>query len=402
MEFFTNSDSNVANRSCSKKCVPHVVRYAAEGEIIGFMNINYHDLPKLSYTRFTPGGLVETKAVDTEVQLVAYEAELAGIRWEAIPDSELVKFSYRGHDEYLLGHIQPTMGVNGSRLCMDKDFTRSVLAYANVLVTKGFSLLPTDTESHWEAVFNVLSQPVVVKQTRGTHGDGVFLNISDLEDFKVKVRQVFAEFELGPKGKVLVEEMLQGKEYRIIATRKKMLAVIYRRPASVTGDGSHTIKELIDIKNQEPIRNVSQDVYPHISIDEAMVGYLHTQGLILESVPAQDETVQLRIQSNIMAGGDAFDMTDEIHPSVAELAIAAVRAIPNLPFGGIDFMTTDITADQRQQQHAVIEVNSAPEFAMHDLPMYGTTRGVARAFLQQMFPELTSREFGSHYGLVGN
>lgn len=88
-----------------------------------------------------------------------------------------------------------------------------------------------------------------------------------------------------------------------------------------------------------------------------------------------------------MAGGDAVDVTDSIHPSVAEIALRVIRALPGMALVGIDFMTTDITKDQQSEQYGVIEVNSTPGYAMHDLPMVGKKRFVARTILEMMFPE---------------
>ena len=164
---------------------------------------------------------------------------------------------------------------------------------------------------------------------------------------------------------------------------------MYRQPASVTGDGQHSISQLIEIKNQDPMRNISADLYPHITIDVDMKSVLAQQSLTVDSVPQPDQVITLRNVSNIMAGGDAFDLTDEIHPSVAQIAVKAVRALAGMKMVGIDFMTTDITADQATQTCSIIEINSTPGFAMHDYPMNGKKREVAATVLKMMFPEIT-------------
>jgi len=352
------------------------------------MNTNYLDLPIIRYQTKLPNGLISSKLSTTEAQLVVYEAEKLNISWELVPFTEMIKFSYKGHTEYFLGRFQTTMGIIGYRICYDKSVTRSVLEEKNLPIAKGFTINSSDSLEVWESVFNALQKPLAIKQTSGSHGDGIFLNIETLADFKTKVATIFSDFELSDDGKALVEEMIQGKEYRIIATNEKVVAVMFRQPASVIGDGTLTIQELITEKNKEPIRNLSQKLYPHIPINEEVIQTLKKQHMELSTVPTVNQVIQLRFHSNIMAGGDAYDVTDDIHPSVAEIAIKTVQSIPGLPFSGIDFMTTDITKDQAFEQHAIIEVNANPEFDMHDIPMHGKTRGVTKEFLFLLFPEL--------------
>jgi cyanophycin synthetase len=89
-----------------------------------------------------------------------------------------------------------------------------------------------------------------------------------------------------------------------------------------------------------------------------------------------------------MAGGIAIDRTDDIHPSVIEIAIKTVNAIPGLSWAGIDFMSTNLFEQQSKDSYCIIEVGSMPEFDMHEVPMQGKSRPVAKEFLKLMFPEI--------------
>src|SRR5260370_210505 len=123
-------------------------------------NVQYSDLPKMAYIRKTPTGLIPGKEVETEVLLLAYEAEQLGITWEIVPYSELWKFSYREHDKYLLKHFDSQMKTVGNRLCFDKDFTRSILAFHDIHIPKGFTITKSQSEQEWQNVFTSLkNQP---------------------------------------------------------------------------------------------------------------------------------------------------------------------------------------------------------------------------------------------------
>jgi cyanophycin synthetase len=52
----------------------------------------------------------------------------------------------------------------------------------------------------------------------------------------------------------LVEELFKGKNYRVLVVGGKMVAASERVPYGVTGDGKHTVNELIAIENQNPMR----------------------------------------------------------------------------------------------------------------------------------------------------
>lgn len=345
------------------------------------------------FTRLSPQGLVPDEKVSTEMNLLQIEAKELGITCEVIPDSDVYKLTYKNHVEYLRDGAPTSNRLPGPQLCDNKALTRAMLAQLNLPIAKGFTYYRSDSSEYLQEIFSSLKAPLVIKPIDGAHGEGVKLNLTTFSELEKAVSTYFSESKsshnLFAKEAILIEEMCKGSECRILATKDKVLAVMSRRPASVVGDGIHSIKELIEIKNKDEIRNISQDLYPHIKIDEDMIRILKTNNYTVESIPDKEVTVQLRLVSNIMAGGDAYDLTDEIHPSVASIATKIVTALHGMTFVGIDFMSTDITAEQKTQQHAIIEVNAAPEWAMHDMPMHGKKRHIAKELLILTFPELT-------------
>lgn len=320
------------------------------------------------------------------MQLILHEADILGVHWKLVNDSDVVCFTYKEKTLFIRNHTPCTTHSPGSKICANKASTKAFLKRAGIQVSNGFTINRQDDDIYLEKVWNALTKPVVVKPTHGTHGDSVFMGINSLEDFLSHIHTYFSHSKL--EGGLLAEETFYGKEYRIQMTREKLLAVIERVPAFVTGDGTHTIEELIEKKNQSPMRNIAEDVYPQIKIDEEVTKNLQDQGKEATSVLDVHEHIYLRKISNVMAGGETIDRTDEIHPSVKKIALRAIQSIPGLSWGGIDFMTTDLYKEQNDNTYQIIEVNAAPEFDMHDLPMQGKSRNVAREFLYLIFPEL--------------
>ncbi|MCA9369485.1 bifunctional glutamate--cysteine ligase GshA/glutathione synthetase GshB, partial [Candidatus Woesebacteria bacterium] len=193
---------------------------------------------------------------------------------------------------------------------------------------------------------------------------------------------------------IIIEEMFAGEEYRILATREKVIGILNRRPASVLGNGVDPIKILIQEKNKNPLRGVKNGTASHLKIrmDQKMKNTLAEQGLSFDTIPEEGERIFLRNVSNVSQGGDAIDFTDLVHPSVNEIALKAIRAIPGLSFAGVDFLSTDITKPQTKDSYVIIEINDSPGFDIHDYPYEGENRHAAREFLFLMFPELRSKK----------
>ncbi len=56
-------------------------------------------------------------------------------------------------------------------------------------------------------------------------------------------------------------------------------------PASVVGDGEHTVRELVDIANADPRRGIGHEkVLTRITVDEAAEALVRAQGLEMDDV----------------------------------------------------------------------------------------------------------------------
>ena len=65
-----------------------------------------------------------------------------------------------------------------------------------------------------------------------------------------------------------------GKDYRCLIIDGRMAAVAEQVPASVTGDGTGTVEQLVDTANADPRRGVGHEkVLTRIKIDDAAVAW---------------------------------------------------------------------------------------------------------------------------------
>src|SRR5690625_2347924 len=225
--------------------------------------------------------------------------------------------------------------------------------------------------------------PLVVKPTDGNAGRGVFANIVDMDNFKEIVEHVRYDLEFE---NIIVEKYYPGEEFRIYVIEDQVLGAMNRRPANVVGDGVHTIKQLIDAKND--IRKMNPHLTSRLTqVDIEVETMLERKGYTIESVPDKGELVYLREKSNLSQGGDAIDITDQLTPELEQIAINAGKAIPGLAHYGVDMIV-----DSDRNTGVILEVNARPGLGGHLFPIQGKPRDFAKKIIDYYFPETKNIE----------
>ena len=317
------------------------------------------------------------------------EAEKHGIVWKIIPGTQIVTLTYRGIERSYYHQIPSSTTALAKYACNNKKMTSNLLQQAGISVPRGFRVTHEQSDADLAEIFDSLEKPLVVKPGDGTWGENITLSVSTYEQYLEAIAMAFS-YSTKKKYTIIVEEMFPGEEYRVLVTRDKVIGVLKRIPANVTGNGTDTIKQLIITKNAEEIRSAEGIKKTHLKIrmDKKLKENLANQALSLDSVVEDGKQIFLRKISNISQGGDAIDYTDKVHPSVNEIALTAIRTIPGLSFTGLDFMSTDITKPQTKDRYVILEINDSPGFDIHDYPYVGKNRHAAREFLYLLFPEL--------------
>jgi len=346
-------------------------------------------MSQLIYEFYSPGGVIKNKNISHSSRLILEEAEKFGVKWNVIPCTQLIELTFKNNKQTFYHQVPSTTTALAKYFCNNKKVTTNILYNSGISVPKGYRIKKTTSVEDLRSIYEKLQKPLVVKPSDGSLGENISVNVSDFDELLDAVKFGF-EYTGKKKATVIVEEMFEGTEYRVLATNKKIIGVLNRRPASVLGNGVDSIKKLIQEKNKQPIRCKKDGVNNHykIRMNERMLKLLKESNMDFKSVPKKGKRVYLRRVSNITQGGDAIDFTDKVHPSVKEIALRAINAVPGLSFAGIDFLSTDITKKQTRDSYIIIEINDSPGFDIHDFPYEGKNRHAAREFLFLMFPEL--------------
>ncbi|MGB9804172.1 cyanophycin synthetase, partial [Desulfofundulus sp.] len=175
-------------------------------------------------------------------------------------------------------------------------------------------------------------------------------------------------------------------QYRLLVVNGRMVAASLRLPPRVVGDGRRTVRELVEEVNRDPQRGEGHGrPLSRIPLDAVAVACLARQGFTPRDVPGEGQVVYLRDSANLSTGGTAVDVTEQVHPSNARLAVRVAR-LTGLDVAGIDVVAEDIGRPLEEQGGAVIEVNAAPGLRMHTHPVEGESREVGAAIVDHLFP----------------
>ncbi len=257
----------------------------------------------------------------------------------------------------------------------DKDLTKNLLTSLGVPVPMG--QIVASSESAWE-VAQDLGLPVVVKPQDGNHGRGVFTNLFTQEEITSAY-----EVALQEGSGVIVEKFILGDEHRLLVVGDQVVAAAKGESAWVTGDGIHSVDELIQIQiNIDPRRGPTEDFPLNlVRIDSAALFELKRQGFLPEGVPLKGHAVLIQRNGNV-----SIDVTDQVHPLVAKRVVLAAKIV-GLDVAGVDLVIQDISRPLEEQGGAIVEVNAGPGLLMHLKPAQGKPRAVGQAIIKHLFPD---------------
>ena len=326
--------------------------------------------------------------MELSTQALLFDLIQQGISTELLDENDqFLALKFGEHLEYVKNGNMTSHDQYISPLIMEnKVVTKKVLAKAGFNVPKSVEFTRLEEAVAHYRLFE--GRAVVIKPKSTNYGLGITIfqqGVTNRDDFAKALEIAFREDK-----EVMVEDYLVGTEYRFFVLGNETLAVLLRVPANVTGDGIHSVRELVAAKNSDKLRgDGSRSPLKKIALGEIELLQLKEQGLTPDSVPAKGQYVQLRANSNISTGGDSIDMTDEMHESYKQLAVGIAHAM-GAKVCGVDLIIPDLTqpAQPSLRSWGVIEANFNPMMMMHIFPYQGKSRRLTQNVIKMLFPEL--------------
>lgn len=341
-------------------------------EKLGFRRVPVYCVKRrnsINEALFTPASVEGLDDLNPYARIIADEALRRGIDVQVRdPDvGELVLTSGSRSVVTWESLSELTSGVAVAR-CDDKHATRRVLTDAGIEVPPG-RLATGGAED--VALLDELGE-LVVKPVRGEQGAGITVGVRTPEQLERAVDDARRHCD-----RVLLERRCPGDDLRIVVIDHEVVAAAVRRPATVVGTGRHTIAQLVEAQSRR--RAAATHGESTIPLDDATVSCIEEAGHTVDDVLPEGQVLEVRRTANLHTGGTIHDVTDELHPELAEVAVRASQAI-GIPVTGLDLIVPDVSGPD----YVMIEANERPGLANHE------PRPTAERFVDLLFPATSS------------
>jgi cyanophycin synthetase len=349
--------------------------------------------------------LAERERLGISTAAIAAAARNRNIPVRRVSSRSLLRLGHGRHQRLVCAALTSQSSAVGVDIAADKSLTKQMLAAAGIGVPEGIVAWSADEAAD---AARQLGGEVVIKPLGGNHGANLTIGVRSEAETAAAYLKAAVKSDA-----VLVEAFVPGTDYRVLVIDGQIAAAAELRPASVTGDGDHTIGQLVEIANTDPRRGHGHSrELTRIRLDADAMAHLDGLGLDDHSVPESGQTVTLRRNANLSTGGTSRDVTELMHPDVADMCRRAA-SISGLDICGIDLRLADISAPLRSaanhgpvhqgsvqrgrvhreplrsasgQPGGVIELNACPGLRMHLSPTEGTARDVASMVVDSLYP----------------
>src|SRR5699024_5613674 len=137
-------------------------------------------------------------------------------------------------------------------ICKNKEVTKKYLLKGGVNTPKGNVFDKEIRNEEIVSYANKLGYPVVLKPSNASGGRGVIANIANETEFIEALEYVRDALGFS---KVIVEQYIEGQDYRLYVIGNEVVGAFYRIPANIVGDGKNTIRSLFEMKRKERMKN---------------------------------------------------------------------------------------------------------------------------------------------------
>jgi len=285
------------------------------------------------------------------------------------------KIIYAWISKTFMGGCSNYNSLEVRKSCRSKEQAREKFKQGGIPHAKGLIFLnPFSAISFAQKYgFPLVIKPNVSGFSRGSH--------FPIRNYKELWKAIFLAKLWWPF--TVVEQYLEGKNYRVVVANGEIVSVLQRYAPSVKGNGHSSIRELMAIENET---REQMQLYPVISpLKETAQtrAYLAKQGFNFDSVLEVGQRVVLFYRISLAPGGVVEVIDKKLLPEVNQALFKQVLNLFDANILGIDvILEKGIEYAHNDQKCIFLEVNSRPYLKMHDYPRYGKVEDLSAQFEQ--------------------
>ena len=180
--------------------------------------------------------------------------------------------------------------------------------------------------------------PVVLKPLEGIRKDNrvsmneIYTDIDNYAEYTQTRDELLKRYE-----RVMMENQVEGECYRIYLFAGDVMDIIQRIRPFVTGDGKHTVRQLIEIRNKMRVKDKQHPT--HIVSDKL----IDQQGYSINSILTKGHSIQITTAIHYQNGADSKHLSVQQIPKENISLFKKAVQIVGFECAGIDFISPDIT-----------------------------------------------------------
>lgn len=257
--------------------------------------------------------------------------------------------------------------------------TYGLLKQANLPVSKESHVSKQDFELDnfpWES----LKYPLMIKPSFEAHAvvDTV-CNIPNAHFLKKFLKELFQKHEMAS-----LESFVGFKCYSFLVAFGEVVDVVLQVPAHVVGDGSSSLKALIESEQVKRLKSHEiSTLLPFVLNKESDILMLALD-LDLEKTPDIDRVVPLRYVSHWLAGGGFETVSiQDVHLDTLKFVLAAVKEL-NLNCASVSVFCHDIHLSLVEQQGFLGELQASVNIIQHCHESFNQPQSLVRNLLNKL------------------
>lgn len=251
------------------------------------------------------------------------------IQYEELSDDWIIKLTKENRNKFIVGYKFDLNNQATSEICNDKFALYAVLKSEEIPVIE-YNILFKNEEDKLEKYFYEYNQNVVLKPNNGTCGNNV-LHICEYDKLKSEYNKLISKcysVDICPFYEI-------ESEYRVIYLPTKQH--IYKKVKPIiTGDGVHSVKELLIEFNSEYFGDERN---------------LKNENISADYIPKFGEKIEYEWRFNLSRGAKIADVDDEEKNILMNMINNIIKVI-DLKFVSIDIVKLT------NNQYMVMEINS--------------------------------------------